>query len=280
MTEKRVAANTVQAYKSDIEQSIDFFEKNGCSSFHDLTADLVKDFLYHLRMTLKISARSSSRKLSSLKSFSKYLQKHHGMNDFTFDVAFPKLEKNLPKFLTQDQIMQLFEVAKKDTTLSGHRNHVMITLAYVCGVRVSELIELTRTNVNFDDRLIHISGKGGKQRIIPLTESISSMLQDYLHRSQPYLVKNMTIDSDYLFPILYADTITKSIKNAMKEVDRRRTVQLAYNAKHGITPETTHKAIEQFLDIPDAPDPAQNRTGKISIEPDRRGKRSVKRSRA
>ncbi|OGH92725.1 MAG: excinuclease ABC subunit B [Candidatus Magasanikbacteria bacterium RIFOXYD2_FULL_39_9] len=80
--------------------------------------------------------------------------------------------------------------------------------------------------------------------------------------------------------ILYADTITKSIKNAMKEVDRRRTVQLAYNAKHGITPETTHKAIEQFLDIPDAPDPAQNRTGKISIEPDRRGKRSVKRSRA
>ena len=214
MTEKRVAANTVQAYKSDIEQSIDFFEKNGCSSFHDLTADLVKDFLYHLRMTLKISARSSSRKLSSLKSFSKYLQKHHGMNDFTFDVAFPKLEKNLPKFLTQDQIMQLFEVAKKDTTLSGHRNHVMITLAYVCGVRVSELIELTRTNVNFDDRLIHISGKGGKQRIIPLTESISSMLQDYLHRSQPYLVKNMTIDSDYLFPILYADTIKPMTRQA------------------------------------------------------------------
>ncbi len=76
--------------------------------------------------------------------------------------------------------------------------------------------------------------------------------------------------------ILYADTVTKSIKNAMKEVGRRRKVQLAYNAKHGITPETTHKAIEQFLDIPDAPDPAQNRSGKISTEPDRRVKKSRK----
>ncbi len=214
MTEKRVATNTVQAYKSDIEQSIDFFEKKGCSSFHDLTADLVKDFLYHLRITLKVSARSSSRKLSSLKAFSKYLQKHHEINDFTFGVAFPKLEKNLPKFLTEDQVMQLFAVAQKDTTPSGSRNHVMIALAYVCGIRVSELIELTRTNINFDDKLINISGKGGKQRIVPLPEPISILIQDYLHASQPYLFKNMTIDSDYLFPILYADKIKPMTRQA------------------------------------------------------------------
>ncbi len=214
MTEKRVAQNTVQAYQSDLEQSIDFFEKKGCVTFRDVTVDLVKEFLYHLRMTLKISARSSSRKLSSLKAFSKYLQKHHGMDDFTFNVAFPKLEKKLPKFLTQDQIMQLFEAAQIDTTPSGHRNHVMIALAYVCGIRVSELVELTRTNVNFDDRLLHVSGKGGKQRIIPLPESVSSMLQLYLHKSQPYLFKNMTIDSDYLFPILYADKIKPMTRQA------------------------------------------------------------------
>lgn len=214
MTEKRVASNTVQAYQSDIEQSIDFFEKRGCATFHDVTVDLVKEFLYHLRMTLKISARSSSRKLSSLKAFSKYLQKHHGMDDFTFDVAFPKLEKNLPKFLTQDQVLQLFAVAQADTSASGNRNHTMIALAYVCGIRVSELIELTRTNINFDDRLIYITGKGGKQRIIPLPEPMCKMLQDYLHQSQPYLVKNMVIDSDFLFPILYADKIKPMTRQA------------------------------------------------------------------
>lgn len=207
MTEKRVATNTVQAYQSDLEQCMDFFEKKGCVTFHDVTVELVKEFLYHLRMTLKLTARSSSRKLSSLKSLCKYAQKYHGYEDFTFNVAFPKLEKKLPNFLTQDQVMQLFAAAQVDTTPSCQRNHVMITMAYVCGVRVSELIELTRTNINFDDRLVHISGKGGKQRIVPLPESVSLMLQNYLHTAQPYLFKNMTVDSDYLFPILYADKI-------------------------------------------------------------------------
>mgnify|MGYP000010436201 CR=1 FL=1 len=207
MTERRVATNTVQAYQSDIHQAIEFFKQQGCTTFHDVTPQHVKDFLYHLRMTLQVSARSSSRKLSSLKSFCKYAQKYHHLNDFTFNVQFPKLEKKLPKFLTQDQVMQLFATAQTDTSPSGHRNHVMITLAYVCGVRVSELVELTRTNINFDDRLVHVSGKGGKQRIVPLPESVSIMLQDYLHRSQPYLFKNMQIDSDFLFPILYAGKI-------------------------------------------------------------------------
>jgi site-specific recombinase XerD len=207
MTEKMVATNTVQAYQSDLAQCIDFFQKKGCVTFHDVTTDIVKDYLYHLRMTLQVSARSSSRKLSSLKSLCKYAQKYHGMHDFTFNIAFPKLEKKLPKFLTQDQILQLFAAAKTDITPSGHRNHVMIALAYVCGVRVSELIELTRTNINFHDRLVHVSGKGGKQRIVPLPESVSQLLQTYLQESQPYLFKNMIIDSDYLFPILYADKI-------------------------------------------------------------------------
>jgi len=207
MTEKRVSNNTVQAYQSDLEQCIDFFEKQGCVTFHDVTSDHVKDYLYYLRITLKISARSASRKLSALKSLCKYAQKYHSYHDFTFNVAFPKLEKTLPKFLTQDQILHLFTVAKTDKTPSGKRNHVMIALAYVCGVRVSELVELTRSNINFHDRLLHVSGKGEKERIVPLPESMCELLQTYLQQAQPYLFKNMTIDSDYLFPTLYADQI-------------------------------------------------------------------------
>lgn len=207
MTEKRVASNTVQAYQSDLEQSIKFFESKGCLTFHDVTIEHVKDFLHHLRVTLKVSARSSSRKLSSLKSLCKYAQKYHGLHDFTFNVAFPKLEKKLPKFLTEYQVLELFAVAQKDATPSGHRNHTMIALAYVCGIRVSELVQLTRSNINFHDKLICITGKGGKQRIVPLPEPMVQLLHDYLQTSQPYLFKNITIDSDYLFPILYADQI-------------------------------------------------------------------------
>lgn len=207
MTEKRLSQNTVQAYRSDLEQCMDFFEKQGCQTFHDVTVEHVKNFLYHIRMVVKVSARSASRKLSSLKSFAKYAQKYHGLHDFTFSIPFPKLEKKLPKFLTQEQIVHLFSVAQTDLTPAGQRNYLMIALAYVCGVRVSELIELTRSNINFDDQLIHISGKGGKQRIIPIPESMTTLLQTYLSNSQPYLFKNMTIDSDYLFPTLYGDAI-------------------------------------------------------------------------
>lgn len=207
MTEKRVARNTVQAYQSDIDQSINFFKLQGCITFHDVSVQNVKDFLYYLRMDLKVSARSSSRKLSSLKSLCKYAQKYHGLHDFTFNVAFPKLEKKLPKFLTQDQVLHLFSIAQKDRTPSGHRNHTMIALAYVCGVRVSELIELTRSDINFHDRLIQITGKGGKQRIVPLPEPMIQLLYDYLQNAQPYLFKNLVIDSDFLFPTLYANQI-------------------------------------------------------------------------
>lgn len=207
MTEKMVAVNTLHAYQRDIIQCINFLESRGRTSFEHVEAQDIKDFLQHLRLTLKISARTASRKLSSLKSFSKYLQYHHNLSDFTYNVTFPKLEKTLPKFLTQEQVLNLFNVAQSDDTLTGQRNSTMIALMYVCGVRVSELVGLTSSNINFTDGLLHVSGKGGKERIIPLPESMIEKLQLYLLNVQPYLFKDKIITSDILFPILYADKV-------------------------------------------------------------------------
>ena len=207
MTEKMVAGNTLQAYQRDIIQCINFLESRGRKSFDQVSAQDIKDFLHHLRLTLKVSARTTSRKLSSLKSFSNFIQHHHQKIDFTFNVSFPKLEQTLPKFLTEDQVLHLFAVAQEDTSVVGQRNYVMISLMYVCGVRVSELIELTSSNINFSDGLLHVTGKGGKQRIVPLPASMVTMLQEYLLNVQPHLFKNMVIASDILFPILYADKV-------------------------------------------------------------------------
>lgn len=202
-----VAVNTLQAYQRDIIQCINFLKSRGRDSFDAVVAQDIKDFLHHLRLTLKISARTASRKLSSLKSFSKFLQYHYNHSDFTYNVSFQKLEKSLPTFLTENQILNLFNVAQQDISASGKRNSVMIALMYVCGVRVSELVELTSSNINFSDGLLHVSGKGGKERIIPLPKSMVEMLQEYLLNVQPQLFKNMTISSDILFPILYADKV-------------------------------------------------------------------------
>jgi len=207
MTEKMVAVNTLQAYQRDIIQCINFLESRGRESFNQVQAQDIKDFLHHLRLTLKVSARTSSRKLSSLKSFSKFIQHHYDQADFTFNVSFPKLEQTLPQFLTEEQVIHLFSVAQSDTSVAGQRNNVMIYLMYVCGIRVSELIELTSSDINFTDGLLHVTGKGGKQRIVPLPKTMIESLQNYLLHIQPHLFKNMVITSDILFPILYADKI-------------------------------------------------------------------------
>jgi len=209
-----VSNNTVQAYQSDITQSIEFLKTKDCTTFHDVKPENIKEFLYYLRITLKVSARTASRKLSSLKSFSKYAQSHHNLHDFTFNVSFPKLEKTLPKFLTQEQVFHLFSVAQSDQSFSGQRNNVMISLMYVCGVRVSELIELTASNIDFSNGLLHIKGKGGKERIVPLPESMIEMLQTYIQKIQPNLFKDIVVDSDYLFPTLYADKVKPMSRQA------------------------------------------------------------------
>lgn len=207
VTEKMVSSHTVAAYKKDILQCIEFLEKQKITSLKKVTPDDIKLFLRHLRVTLKISARSASRKLSSLKSFAKYLQMYHQMHDFTYNVSFPKLEKKLPQFLTEDEIMHLFSIAKADKTLSGYRNSIMLCLLYVCGVRVSELVALKSSDIDFHQGLLHIDGKGGKQRMVPLPDTMVTYLKNYLEKVQPYLIESVKAESDYLFPTVYAGKI-------------------------------------------------------------------------
>lgn len=225
IVEKRLAKNTVQAYQNDLAQALDFFTSQGCLTFYDVKTATVSAFLYHIKFTLGVQARSSARKLSALKSLAKYLAQYHGIDNFTHQVSFPKIEKNLPQFLTQEQIVKLFEVTKKDQTALGKRNHLMITLAYVSGVRVSELVALKVSNINFDDHQIKVCGKGNKERIIPLHETICDMLAQYLQYDQPYIVAGMKIDSDYIFPIMYAQQIKPMTRQSFWAILKEVVVQ-------------------------------------------------------
>ena len=119
-----------------------------------------------------MGAKSASRKLSALKTIAQYLFKYHNITPFTQGVSFPKLPKQLPKHLTEDQIETMLVTASKDTSPIGCRNKIMICLMYACGVRVSELISLEISNLNFEERYIQVFGKGSKERIVPLPEEM------------------------------------------------------------------------------------------------------------
>jgi integrase/recombinase XerD len=220
--EKQVADNTYQAYQRDIAQ----FEKylltyTVVQNFDQLTVQHTKDFLRYLKLQSGVVAKSSSRKLSALKTLSSYLNRYHDIPLFTQGVAFPKLSKQLPKNITQEQVKKLLEKACEDTTPLGQRNKIMIYLLYVCGMRVSELVGLKISDIYFEENYIKILGKGNKQRIIPIPTEMNQILRLYTENTHRYLLTSTASSgkiierySDYLFPVYYSGKIQPLTRQA------------------------------------------------------------------
>lgn len=208
LTEKRVSHNTFGAYKRDLEQFIAFTNRKKVT-VKDLDSVHLKAFLHHLKK-LRMSSRSMARKISTLKSFFTYLHHYAGWkNNLSNELITPKIEKRLPHFFTELEIEQLFKIAETDKTLAGKRNRVMLYLLYVSGMRISELCNLRMSDVHFDTGFIHVSGKGGKSRMVPLPQMMLDMLHDYSNTIYKEVNKKSKTRSDgeYLFPIYYAGII-------------------------------------------------------------------------
>ena len=245
ITEKMVAVHTVTAYKKDILQCIEFLETLHKTNFADVTVDDMKAFLYHLRMDAKIAASSLARKLSSLKALSKYLQVYHGMHDFMHGISFPKLEKNLPKNLSETDVQTLLEYAQKDSSAQGRRNSVMMALLYVCGLRISELVALTLSDIDFNQGVLHVFGKGSKERLVPLPAEMLEVLQKYIEYIYPELISEQTVKVAYLFPTLYAGQIKAMSRQAFWMILKAITKQAG--VQHLVSPHILRHSVATHL---------------------------------
>ena len=185
LTEKRVAKNTFFAYKKDLDQLVEFFDKsktsiNSCTKVH------LKKFLKFLN-DQGLSAKTVSRKISSIKALFKYLQERFELPNRAIALIFPKIEKTLPSYLTQSEMQKLFECANKDNSFKGIRNKVMLYLLYASGMRVSELVNLTVDQLHFDTGFVSLVGKGNKERLVPLPKNVLELLRYYLDSTYPKL---------------------------------------------------------------------------------------------
>lgn len=235
LTERCVAQNTLLAYQRDIAQFMDFIQKTtAASSFEQITSQNIKDFLKYLRYDLQVTPKSSSRKLSALKTLSGYLFKYYDLTMFTNGVAFPQLPKQLPKYISQEQVKNLLTTAAQDSSALGYRNQLMICLLYACGMRVSELVSLRLSQISLQEKCIKVLGKGGKERIIPLPDELIVMIQRYIDHTHGYLLGNYgrrfkisvihQRSTDFLFPVVYAGKIGHITRHAfwriLKEIAR------------------------------------------------------------
>lgn len=208
LTEKRVSRNTFAAYQRDVRQFVYFLSTQHSTDITHASREQIKNFLHYLS-DQGIAARSLSRKISSLKVLYNYLHTYHGFENRSDDLIFPKLERRLPRYLREDEVEQLFEVANRDNSPLGIRNKVMLYLLYVSGMRISELVHLGVGQIQFESSLITVTGKGGKGRVIPIPKPIAALLKEYVdHGLKDFMLQgDKKRKCDHLFPVNYAGKI-------------------------------------------------------------------------
>ncbi len=183
--ESGLSGNTLSAYRSDLAAFEIWLDKKGVDLESAGRAELLGYLAANVRQGL--SPRSSARRLSTLRRFYRYLLRE-GMiqDDPTADVRSPSLGRPLPKSITEASVEKLL-MAPAQTTL-GLRDRAMLETMYASGLRVSELVTLALNELDLTTGLVRVTGKGGKERIVPLGDEATSRLRAYLTRARPELI--------------------------------------------------------------------------------------------
>ncbi len=207
LTERRVLHNTFVAYKKDLEQLVAYCNEQGFL-FSTLSYEHIKVFLKSLK-NQGLTARTMARKVSCFKTFFNYMHSVYGFENLSASLSIPKTEKTLPYYLQEDAIEKLLCAADQEITDPSVRNKVMLYLLYASGMRISELVYAKISHLDFTNNTLLITGKGNKQRIVPLTESIVILIQEYLETVFVRLtIKQGTrYETDYLFPTFYGGVL-------------------------------------------------------------------------
>jgi integrase/recombinase XerD len=192
--EKGLSANTLSSYSSDINQFLNFI--NSSVVLTQIKPNLVNNYLDFLNKQ-NLNPKSISRKISSLKQLYTYLLKVKLIQENPFNaIIMPKIGSSIPKPLSENQISMMLS-APDQTTAIGFRDKTMIELMYSCGLRVSELIGVKLMEVNLNQGTLMITGKGQKQRLIPMGEYAADFLSKYLSHYRNNLLKRKK--SNYVF---------------------------------------------------------------------------------
>ncbi|OHE73600.1 MAG: site-specific tyrosine recombinase XerD [Verrucomicrobia bacterium GWF2_51_19] len=193
--DRGLAKNTVESYREDLEQVLAFLEKRGVKDWREFSGEWVAEWICERGVDLEPA--SLARKLSALRSFSKFLVTEKVCDDVMANFDTPKLFRKLPHVLTSQEVDQLMAAPNVSTPI-GRRDRAMFELMYSSGLRVSELCNLTFHNLNLEDAFLRVRGKGSKERIVPIGSKAIQAIRDYLSVGRPILVKSQTADALFL----------------------------------------------------------------------------------
>lgn len=201
--EKRYAPLTVKAYQTDLEQLRDYlYHTYGDHSLSDQANALlpthIKSWMVHL-IEQGTNRSSVSRKLSALKSYYKFLNKR----DYTdqnpaANVVAPKFARPLAGFVEENKLFQLLEQLPFTNDFAGKRDALVIELLYATGLRVGELLSIREEMLNIATKTLKITGKGTKQRVIPLISQTTERIEQYISLRNAHFADHTYSKSDIL----------------------------------------------------------------------------------
>ena len=188
-TEYNDSLNTRKSYMYDLVSLAKFYENRNI-------AYLKKEEIQEYLRKNNNKARTKAHYLTSLEHFYNYLLEKNIIKDNPIqDIVMPKIGKKLPEYLTEEEINTLLDF--RANTIYEIRNQAMLELLYGTGIRISELCNLTMSNLYIEDEMIKVFGKGNKERIIPMNEIAIQALKRYLEYSRSYLLGTKTCE--YVF---------------------------------------------------------------------------------
>lgn len=193
--EKAYSNKTVDSYALDLETFTSYLKEENLN-YKQLGYLEVRSYLIYLTEKKKLKSSSVSRHMSALRSFYGYLvrKKETKINPFTL-VSLPKKEKKLPKFFYYNEIQELIDRTNEDTPVDA-RNGLILELLYATGVRVSELVSIQLSDIDFSSQSIRIIGKGNKERIVYFHDIAKEKLMRYIERDRSFFLKGKS--SSYL----------------------------------------------------------------------------------
>ena len=238
--ERGLSDNSIVSYENDINKLSNFLlDKNKSISPIKVSPDIIKEFIYSISNS--INPTSQSRIISGLRSFFEYLifEKYIKTNPLSL-IESPRISRKLPDTLTIKEIDLLVSNINISTN-EGERNIALIETLYGCGLRVSELISLKISDLFFNEGFIKVTGKGNKQRLVPISDLNKRVIKSYMGNSRKKLkIEEKSKD------ILFLNRRGKKLSRAMIFTIIKRLAKLS-NIKKNISPHTLRHSFATHL---------------------------------
>ena len=236
--ERGLSPNTLSAYRADLTALDRWLNARGVQTLGAKRADVLGFIAWRVENGAR--PRSTARQLSSFRRFYRYcLREALLKEDPTAQIAMPKIGRSLPKSLSEEEVDALLN-APEVTDPLGNRDRTMLEVLYATGLRVSELVNLRASQVNLNQGVIRVVGKGNRERLIPLGEEAVRWLTEFFRG--PRLEILLERQTDYMFPTRRGDRMTRqAFWHIIKRYAHKGGVQ------KGLSPHTLRHAFATHL---------------------------------